>query len=383
MKVAVLGNQSRAMVNFWSVLIRSLVRAGHEVVCLAPAGDSDWEGRLRDLGARLVRYPLDRKGLNPLRDLRTLLALRRIFLREKPDALFAYTIKPVIYGTLAAALAGHPAARNRHVMITGLGYMFEADSPIKRILRHVAVLLYRLAFSLAGTAFFQNAADRELFERLKIVPKGMRLAMTPGTGVDLERFSLAALPPLPLVFLLIGRLLAAKGLYEYYEAAKLLRQRYPDARFQLLGPPETGLGGVPLEEARSWHTEGVIEYLGEASDVRPYLAAAHVLVLPSYREGAPTAVMEAMASGRAAVVTDVPGCCETVTHNENGRIVRARDAASLAAGMEWYLANPSLAAVHGANARKRAEAEFDADNVASRIMAAMGVTISCFSATGR
>jgi len=376
MKVAVLGNQARAMVNFWSVFIRALVAAGHEVVCITPDEDAAWQARLRGLGARLAHYPLDRKGLNPLRDVGSLLALRRLFRRERPDALFAYGVKPVIYGVPAAALAGYPRRVNRHVMITGLGYAFEADSFPKRLLLRLAACLYRLAFSYAATAFFQNADDAAVFRRLNIIPKDMRLIMTPGTGVDLARFSPAGPPPGPPAFLFIGRLLAAKGLFELYAAAKILQQRHPNARFQILGPPEYGVGSVPLETVRSWQAEGVIEYLGETRDVRPYLAAAHVLVLPSYREGASTVIMEALAVGRAVVASDVPGCRELVSHNENGCLVRPRDAASLAAGMERYLTEQNLAAAHGARGRERAEAEFDARRVAAGIMAAMDLTMA-------
>ena len=174
MKIAVLGNQARAMTNFWTVLLRHMIEAGHEVICLVPeplAGDDPaWEAALSDLGARIESYPLERKGLHPLHDLKTLLALRAFFKRERPDVLFAYTIKPVVYGAMAAAMAGFPAKNNRHLMITGLGYMFEADSPAKKALLQVARLLYRLAFACAGTVYFQNDDDRKLFERLSIIP---------------------------------------------------------------------------------------------------------------------------------------------------------------------------------------------------------------------
>ncbi len=373
MKIIILGNQTRAMANFWTVLIRALKAAGHEVLCMAPEGPEEWNAALRSLGARLVHYPLDRKGLNPLRDMKTLLALRRIFQQEEPDRLFAFTIKPVIYGALAAALAGFPRREHRHVMITGLGYMFEADSLIKRLLTQVARLLYRLAFSRVRTVFFQNLDDKATFGRLNILPSDTQLAMSRGTGVDLTHFASSPLPEGPATFLLVCRLLEAKGLREYHEAAASLKARYPEARFQLLGPPEQGPGSVPLEEVKAWHEQAVPEYLGETRDVRPYVAAAHVLVLPSYREGTPTAIMEGMAMGRAAVVTDAPGCRETVREGENGFLVPLRDAPALANAMERFILDPALAARLGAAGRAMAEAEFDAAKVAAHIMDVMTI----------
>lgn len=376
MKIVILGNQARAMANFWTVLIRAMKAAGHDIVCLAPYEQGEWNAALTSLGVRLLHYPLDRKGLNPLRDAKTLLGLRRIFKAEQPDLLFAFTIKPVIYGALAAALAGSPLKKNRHVMITGLGYMFEADSGIKRLLTQVARLLYRLAFSQVRTVFFQNLDDKETFARLRIVPPGADIAMSRGTGVDLRHFAEAPMPSGLPVFLLVGRLLEAKGLYEYYNAAKELKERHPEACFQLLGPPEQGPGSVPLAEVRAWHEKGIIEYLGETRDVRPYIAAAHVLVLPSYREGTPTSIMEGMSMGRAAVVTDAPGCRETVRQGENGFLVPLRDAKSLAQAMERFIQDPDLAQRMGRTGRTLAEAEFDADKVAAHIMAVMGLEMN-------
>ncbi len=381
MKIVILGNQARAMSNFWSVLIRKLREAGHEALCLAPppgpaAGEAEWDKALTAAGGRVVHYPLSRKGLNPLREANTLWSLRAVFQREKPDLLFAFTIKAVIYGVLAAALAGVPGASRRHVMITGLGYMFEGGTPFKRLLTRVAALLYRLAFSRAGTVFFQNQDDLDMLRRLAVIPSGIRVLMCPGTGVDLTRFTPAPLPEGPLTFLLVGRLLEAKGLREFYAAAKSLKARYPDARFQILGPAEQGLGGVPLDTVKSWQREGSIEYLGETRDVRPYLQNCHVLALPSYREGAPTSVMEAMATARASVVADVPGCRETVKEGENGFLVAPRDCAALAEGMERFLLDPSLARRMGEKARTMAETTFDAEKIARTIMTEIGASPS-------
>lgn len=374
MKIIVLGNQARALSNFWSVLIRHMRRGGHETLCCVPAGDPEADAALRALDAAVRHYQLDRKGLNPLHDARTFAQLRRIFAEEKPDLLFASTIKPVIYGCMAARRARVPHV---YATITGLGYAFEADSLFKKCVNRLSVLLYRMALKHAEGVFFQNQDDIRIFRQSGILGPGARVLTARGTGVDIARFAPAPLPALPpdgpVTFLLVGRLLEAKGLPEYAEAARLLRGRYPQARFQLLGPPEQGLGSVSLDRIKTWEHENGIEYLGETRDVRPHVAAAHVLVLPSWREGTPTAIMEGMSMGRAAVVTDVPGCREVVRDGVNGRMVPLRDPGALAEAMESFILAPEAVARMGAAGRELAVSEFDAEKVAARILRDMRV----------
>lgn len=375
MKIFVLGNQARALVNFWSVLMECMRAAGLEVVCCVPdprSEDRQWEDVLRGRGLRVLSYPLDRKGLNPLHDAATAAALFRLFRHEKPDMLFASTIKPVIYGCSAARLAGVP-----HIFatITGLGYTFEADSLLKKCINKCAVLLYKVALSGAEKIFFQNSDDRQVFAEAGIIrdsptaPDG-RVVMCRGTGVDVERF--AAMPPSQEpIFLLVGRLLEAKGLPEYAAAARMLKAQYPAARFQVLGPPEQGLGSVPLTQVQAWHAAGDIEYLGQTNDVRPYINAASVMVLPSWREGTPCSIMEGMSMGRAAVVTDAPGCREVVIDGVNGFRVPLRSPEMLAAAMRRFITEPALITRMGAESRRMAEEEFDARKVAAHILSAM------------
>lgn len=375
MKIVILSNQARSMSNFWSVLIRRMRAAGHTVICAAPPGDADAEAALRALGAEVANYPLDRKGLNPLRDAESFLDLLRLFRAEKPDLLFATTIKPVIYGCLAARAAGVPHV---YATITGLGYAFEADSFFKKCVNRLGVLLYRLALGHVSGVFFQNEDDMRVFREQGILAPDARVFMARGgTGVDTARFAPAPFPPLPpegpVIFLLVGRLLEAKGLREYAEAGRLLKAAGADCRLQLLGPPETGLGGVDMAQIRRWEAEGLLEYLGETRDVRPFIAAAHVLALPSWREGTPTSVMEAMSMGRPAIVTDVPGCREVVRDGVNGWLTPPRDPGALARAMERFVADPALIARMGAAGRELALAELDAETVAARILRDMGV----------
>jgi glycosyltransferase involved in cell wall biosynthesis len=377
MKTAIAGNQARAMCNFWSVLLRRAAERGHEVLCLIPvAGSGDdpvWERKLAGCGVRLVRYRLDRRGLNPLRDLLTCFDLWRIFRREKPDVLFACAVKPVIYGAFASALAGFPEKRRRSFMITGLGYMFEGDSPVKRLLTQLARLLYRLAFTAAGRVFFQNGDDRTLFGELGILPPSPDVLMCRGTGVDTGRFAFR--PPcagVP-VFLFVGRLVAAKGLREFMEAARLTRGTHPEAVFRVIGPAEPGPGGVPLKEVLAARDAGHIEYLGERPDVRPYLERARAVVLPSYREGVPVSLMEALSVGRAVIAADAPGSREVVLDGLTGFLVPPRDARALAEAVSRLITDPALAERMGREGRALMEKEYDAGAVADYLLDAIGV----------
>lgn len=369
MKIIILGNQARSVSIFWRVLIRHLLKADYEVVCCAPGGDAAADEALAAAGARVVHYSIERKGLNPMSDLRTLLELTRVFRREKPDIIFPTTIKPVIYGSLAARLCGVPFV---FPTITGLGYVFEADSPLKIILKFIGSRMYRLAFAGAAAIFFQNRDDAALFQQNKIIPPGVPVLFANGTGVDATYFSPAPFPPYAeIIFLLVGRLLEAKGIYDYASAAALMKESGLKARFQLLGIPEHGKGSIPMRQIKDWQERGVLEYLGESRDVRPYIAASHVAVLPSWREGTPTSIMEAMAMGRPCVVTDVPGCREVVRNGVNGWLARPRDPASLAACMTKFVEDHALVAIMGAAGRKMALEVFDADKVAAGIIADM------------
>ncbi|MBQ7617463.1 MAG: glycosyltransferase family 4 protein [Desulfovibrio sp.] len=377
MKVVVLGNQARSVYNFWSVLMRKLMEKGHDVLCLVPdppcskAEDID---ALRSRCTQLLTYQLERKGLNPWCDLLTCRELYEIFREEQPKLIFSSTIKPVIYGSLAAHWAKVPHC---YATITGLGYTFENDSLIKRCLNKLSVFLYKIALARAEGIFFQNADDVEVFRKSGILRPTSRVLMARGTGVDTKHFAASpyVVPPTlgELNFLLVGRLLSAKGLREYASAAREVLRDFPKARFQLLGPAETGPGGVPLDEVRAWEQEGLLEYLGETNDVRPYLANCHVLVLPSWREGTPTAVMEAMSTGRACIVTDVPGCREVVIDGDNGRIVPAHDPKALASAMRFFLTEPKAVVSMGMRGRELALQLFDAEVVAEQILKDMHI----------
>jgi len=278
------------------------------------------------------------------------------------------------YGGLAARLAG---VSHRFSMITGLGYVFTDDGTInaaRAILRALTSTLYGLALGGAEAVIVSNPDDIGELKARQIVRSDQRLIEVTGTGIDLSHYAQAPLPSSPPVFLLIARLLRPKGVIEYVEAARRLRAKYPDVRVQLLGPMDPNPSGITRAELDAWVREGAIEYLGETRDVRPYLAASTVYVLPSfYREGIPRTVLEAMATGRAVITSDSPGCRETVTPGENGFLVPVRDPAALASAMERFILDRSLATRMGRRSREIAEARFNVHHINKTLLAAMGL----------
>jgi glycosyltransferase involved in cell wall biosynthesis len=308
-------------------LIRALKDAGYEPVVIAPQ-DQAAEARMNALDVERIALGMDRSGANPGADLRLLARYRTLLRQLRPVAYLGYTIKPNIYGSLAAASLGIPALPN----VSGLGTAFIRGGA----LQGVVTALYRVGFARAPVVFFQNDEDRQLFVARRIV-RADQARVLPGSGVDLERFAPASPPPDPLAFLLIARLLRDKGVVEFADAARSLRAELPNARFQLLGPIDEGnRTAISRAELDSWVRDGVIEHLGTTDDVRPSIAAASAVVLPSYREGLPRSLLEAGAMARPLIATDVPGCRDVVEEGVNGYLCRARDARSLAQAMRRF-----------------------------------------------
>jgi len=317
-------NSDWNIANFRQGLVRGLRSAGYEPVVIAPH-DPSADARMRDLGIERIPVHVDRAGLNPVADLGLLLKYRSLLKRLRPAAYLSYTIKPNIYGSFAAASLGIPALPN----VSGLGTAFIAGGPLQAIVTK----LYRVGFRRAPVVFFQNEEDRALFVQRRIV-RPEQACVLPGSGVDLEHFAAAPLPEGPPVFLYIGRLLRDKGVVEFVEAARSLRAELPRARFQLLGGLDEGnRTAIRADELAAWQREGLVEHLGTTDDVRPFIAAASAIVLPSYREGLPRSLLEAAAMGRPLIASDVPGCREVVEDGVNGFLCTVRDSSSLAESM--------------------------------------------------
>ena len=373
-KIAVVCSYTVSLVRFRFQLLKAMVQNGHEVVAIGPENHAPTIDALAEIGVSFVRIPMARAGLNPLTDLRTLAALWAALRKFGPDVVLCYTMKPIIYGLLAARLAG---VKQRHALITGLGYTFSdgVDGARHPLIRQIATWMYRIALRGGGRVFVYNDADAHDIRAGRMVSDVTRIVPVPGSGVDFDRFTFSDLPVGDPVFLMIARLLREKGVFEFIEAARSLRIRYPKARFRILGPIDPSPMGVSSNEVDRWVAEGVVEYLGETLDVRPYLAACTVFVLPSYyREGIPRSILEAMATGRAIVTADTPGCRDTVVEDENGFIVPPRDPARLAAAMKRFIDDPALAARMGRRSVEIAHHRFDARAVNRLLMREMVLT---------
>ena len=361
-----------SLIKFRGPLMEAFQENGKEIHVAVPDLEEDDQvyRDLSDKGVRVHRILLQRAGVNPISDLRTIRELYLLMRRLNPGLVLSYTIKPVIYGSLAAWLARVP---QRFALVTGLGYAFTGEASGKRgLLKRIAQKLYRLALGKVGKVFFQNPDDEALFRQLDILPATTPSFVVNGSGVDVSEYSVSPLPKMPC-FLLIARLLGDKGVREYAEAAVKVRSRYPDAQFKLVGWIDDNPDAIHQSELDEWVNGGTLEYLGKLGDVRPAIAECSVYVLPSYREGTPRTVLEAMAMGRAVITTDAPGCRETVNDNENGFLVPVKSVDKLAEAMCRFIENPSLADRMGKRSREIAEEKYDVHKVNQSMLNEMGI----------
>lgn len=366
-KVMIASNTAWSLINFRSGLIRALKEADYDVVAVAP--HDDYAAQLPSLGCRFVALPMDNKGTHPLRDLVLLSRFHRLLRRERPAAFLGYTVKPNVYGSLAAHALGIPVVNN----IAGLGTAFIRETWLTRVVRG----LYRLALARSRAVFFQNREDLQLFVESGMV-RSSRASRLPGSGVDTQTFLPAPIPDAEgggCVFLLVARLLWDKGVGEYVEAARKLRARHSSARFQLLGPTAVAnRSAISPEQISRWQEEGVIEYLGQTDDVRPHINAAHCVVLPSYREGVPRSLLEAAAMGRPIVTTDAPGCRDAVEDGVTGFLCQPRNAEDLAEKMQRIItAPPEERSRMGIAGRQKVTREFDEKIVITAYLRAISV----------
>jgi glycosyltransferase involved in cell wall biosynthesis len=334
---------------------------GHKVLCLAPDLSPALIVDLGKLGAEARGYPLDRTGLNPLADLKSLKSLASIFRNWRPDAVMGYTPKPAIYASLAAKIA-----RTRRIvpMVTGLGYGFLDGGGVKRqVVRAGMRRLYRLALRGSHGVIFHNRDDRMVLENAGAIPRGTKVHVVAGSGVDLTHYGRQPMPAggTPLTFLMVSRLLKGKGIAEYCEAAKLLKQSASSARFVLAGPEDSSPDGFKAADLAAF--ADAIDYRGRVEDPRPLYGECHVYVLPSHGEGMPRTVLEAMAAGRPIITTDARGCRETVDERVNGCLVPIGDAYALAAAMRSFCEHPELIPSMGEASRRKAERRFDVNLV--------------------
>lgn len=350
MRIAIVINTSWNIYNFRMNFINTLLEQGHEVHTIAPT--DEYTKYLVNAGCIHHKVRMDSRGANPIKDSALIFELFMIYRRVKPDFILHYTIKPNVYGTLAASMLKIPVINN----VCGLGTVFLKENLVSAI----AMFLYKVSFRFADKVFFQNKDDLNLFISKKLVPAG-NVDLIPGSGIDLERFS-----PIDFkrnekfTFLLISRLITDKGVLEYIAATKKLKKDGIDARFQILGAmdPEHKRG-IKKEVINEWISSGTIEYLGTTDDVRQFISNADCIVLPSYREGTPRTLLEAASSSKPIIATDVPGCNNVVEHNFNGLLCKLKDSDDLAEKMRLMASlEDDRLRFFGTNGRAKVEAEY-------------------------
>lgn len=372
MRIAVISHEAQTLLNFRGPLLAEMVRRGHTVLAFAPNHNAVSRAALAGLGVETVDYSVSRSGTNPLRELGSIFELRRLLRQQRVELSFAYSIKPVIYGTIAAWLAGVP---RRYGLIEGLGFAFtegNGQSWTRRMLRTVITTLTRFAGRRIHRMVFLNRDDQKEFLDRGLIGKEKTRLMG-AIGLDLSDWPTAPFPEGPVTFILVARMLRDKGIVEYVEAARILKRSLPETRFLLVGGLDKNPAALRREELAAWVAEGIVEWPGHV-EVRPWIAAAHVFVLPSYyREGVPRSTQEAMAMGRPVVTTDMPGCRETVVDGVNGYLVPARDVPALSEAMRRFIEAPSRINLMGRESRQKAERDFDVHRQNDRLLTCMDI----------
>ena len=330
--ILIIASYGPSLINFRLNLIKKLISKGYKVSVASPKDrfSDNLQKELKDLGVNINIFSLSSVSLNFFKDYKTILEIFRIIKISKPNIVISYTAKPVIYTGLVLK---YFKKISYFPMITGLGYAFIHKELIKhKIVKYIITKLYQISLKNSSKIIFQNKDDQSLFLELKIIKDQNTSNVVNGSGVDLNTYPLSDLPSKP-VFLMISRLLVDKGVREFVEAAKIVRSRFSNARFQLAGSLDENPSSITAKELQSWINEKHIEYLGEIKSVQPILRLCKYYVLPSYREGTPRSTLEALSTGRPIITTDVPGCRETVVHEKNGLLIPARDIASLTNAM--------------------------------------------------
>ncbi|SFT39283.1 Glycosyltransferase involved in cell wall bisynthesis [Pseudovibrio denitrificans] len=353
MRILLVANSSFKLINFRRSLLQQLQREGHELIAATPR--DEYTPEFQKMGVTYVELPMDATGTSVVAELKLLLRIFEITRRHKPDAALGFTIKPNIYGAMSSRLLGVPFIPN----ITGMGSVFDRDDLFARLIK----TLYKTAFRRCPRVFLQNPEDLAYFVRSGLITK-QQACLLPGSGVDLTNFQITALPGAgsQRTFTLVARMLKEKGVLEFVEAARALAPNFPDARFVLLGPSGSGkAGGLDEADIKRLTADGVVEYRGPVKDVRPVVADADCVVLPSYyREGTPRSLLEAAAMGRPIITTTMPGCKDVVDEGQNGFLCKPRSGQSIETAMRQFLLM-SEAAVNemGTASRRKAEQTFD------------------------
>lgn len=367
MKLMVISPKNKTVFNFRGELIKEFIKHGCEVVVTGP--NKDYLEEIETLGARFIEIPFVKDNVGIKGDLEYCKRLTAVMKAEKPDKIFSYTIKPVIYGSIAAQRAG---VKEVYPMITGLGRVYGSSGIKAGILRIITGILYKKAFSGCEKVIFQNWDDLELFVKKKYLPRN-RCEKIDGSGVNMERFAYAELPE-NKTFLMISRIIREKGIFEFCQAAEIVKKSYPDARFIILGGYDSSIGAIQPQELDKYVNEGVIEIPGEVKDVAPVLCDCYAFVLPTYyREGIPRTILEAMACGKPVLTTDWVGTKEAVENGKNGFLVPIKDSTALADKMLYMIEHEEETRQMGRASYELCRRKFEVGIINDRMLRIIGI----------
>lgn len=366
-KVLILCSYANSLIHFRGDFIDDLLKNGFMVYGAAPDISQEIHSKLKEMGAIPLEYQLQRTGMNPFKDLKSILELRKIIKVHNIDLVFPYTIKPVIYGSIAANMSKIPAVS----LITGLGFTFTGTSKKARALQKVTELLYKVSIRKNKLVIFQNRDDHKLFLERNIIKEDNKVDFVSGSGVNLNSYPTRVNNKTTdkIIFILVARLIREKGIHLFIEAASLLKKEFPNAEFHVIGKPDQSPSAIHLEQLHKLNEQGTIVYHGRQKNVAEFLFNSDIFVLPTfYREGVPRSILEALSVGMPIITTDSPGCRETVVKGENGILVAPQDLDSLVKAMRFFLENPMQIEIKGSKSRELAEQKFDVKIINAKLI---------------
>ncbi|MCH5279910.1 MAG: glycosyltransferase family 4 protein [Lachnospiraceae bacterium] len=345
-------------------MMNAFIAKGYKVIAVGQESESEWTPRFQKYGIDYISIPIVRNGLNAFEDLKTLKALYTIFKKVMPEKVFLYQAKAVVYGSMAARFLNIEA----YSLICGLGSIFRGTSTKSKFLRQIMKVEYKFALKKNAAVIFHNPDDKDLFIKWKLAVQE-KCHVVGGSGVNINQFAYTPLKGENTIFLMVGRIIRDKGVIEYLEACKLIKADYPNVKCMLVGPFDTNPSALQKPEIDNY--AAYVDYYGGQEDVRPFLEKCTVFVLPSYHEGLPKSVLEAMSVGRAIITTDAPGCRNTVNEGKNGFLVPIKDSNELYEKMKYMVQNPEKQSIMGKKSREYAEEKYSVDKVNEQIMKIM------------
>lgn len=368
MKIAVFSSHTSSLFWFRMDMMKDFIKAGHSVIALGPEPEENWKKTFQEYNIDYRQIDVERNGMNPIKDIITFKSLYNFIKIEKPDKIFTYQAKTIVYGSIAARLNG---VYEVYSLIAGLGSIFRGKGLKNTLVKSIMKFEYKIACKCSKKVFFQNNDDRNEFIQNGLI-KMDKTKLINGSGVNLDVFKPTSLPQ-KTAFLFIGRLIKDKGIMEYLEACKQIKNKYPEVRCLLVGPYDSNPSALKPDELQPYIDTKIIEYFGEQNDVRPYISQCSTFLLPSYHEGTPKTVLEAMAMGRSIITSDAPGCRETVIDGENGYLVKVKDVQALINKMEYLVNHPDISKKMGIMSARIAKEKYDVKIINKIIIEIMGL----------